>query len=58
MEKSDEVWHLKLDELMDDDNASLTDEEYERKHWLKELVEEGYYDPFLIDQADVAELMN
>ena len=25
--------------------------------YLKELVEDGYYDPFRIDQPDVAELM-
>ena len=43
--------------MIDENDASLTDEEYERKCWLKELVEDGYYDPFRIDQADVAELM-
>ena len=42
---------------MDKDDAYLPDEEYERKCLLKELVEDGYYDPFRIDQADVAELM-
>ena len=43
--------------MIDEDDTSLTDEEYERKCWLKELVEDGYYDPFRIDQADVAEFM-
>ena len=55
--KSDEEWHSGTNELIDEDDTSLTDEEYERKCWLKELVEDGYYDPFRIDQADVAELM-
>ena len=57
MAKSDEVWHSEFDDLMDKDDASLTDEECERIRWLIELVEDGYYDPFRIDQADVAELM-
>jgi hypothetical protein len=57
MGKSDEVWHSEFDDLMDKDDASLTDEECERIRWLIELVEDGYYDPFRIDQADVAELM-
>ena len=55
MGKSDEVWHSEFDNLMDEDDASLTDEECERIRWLIELVEDGYYDPFRIDQADVAE---
>src|SRR5918995_27679 len=57
MGKSDEVWHSEFDELIDENDASLTDEECERKYRLKGLVEDGYYDPFRIDQADVAELM-
>ena len=57
MGKSDEVWHSEFDDLMDKDDASLTDEECERIRRLIELVEDGYYDPFRIDQADVAELM-
>lgn len=42
---------------MDEDDASLNDEERERK-WYLELVEDGYYDPFRIDQTDIAELMH
>ena len=42
---------------MDEDDSSLTDEECETKWYLDELVEEGYFDPFRIDQTDVAELM-
>ena len=57
MGKSDGVWYSEFDNLMDEDDASLTDEECERIRWLIELVEDGYYDPFRIDQADVAELM-
>ena len=57
MAKSDEVWHSEFDNLMDEDDASLTDEEYERKYYIKDLVEDGYYDPFRIYQADVADLM-
>jgi hypothetical protein len=50
--------HPETDELVDSTtDASLTDEECERKYYLRELVEDGYYDPFRIDQADVAELM-
>src|ERR687891_1287505 len=40
-----------------DNDASLTDEECERKYRLKGLVEDGYYDPFRIDQDDIAGLM-
>lgn len=43
---------------MDEDDASLNDEERERKWYLDELVEDGYYDPFRIDQTDIAELMH
>lgn len=42
---------------MDVDDTSLTDEEYEIKSSFKELVEDGYYDPFRIDQADIGELL-
>lgn len=54
--KSDER-HPGIDELMDEDDASLTDEECERRSCLIELVDDGYYDPFRIDQGDIAELM-
>jgi plasmid maintenance system antidote protein VapI len=43
---------------MDEDDASLNDEERERIWYLDELVEDGYYDPFRIDQTDIAELMH
>jgi hypothetical protein len=39
MRKSDEVWHSELDNLMDEDDASLTDEECERMRWLIELLD-------------------
>ncbi|MGH9952424.1 MAG: hypothetical protein ACRD5J_12400 [Nitrososphaeraceae archaeon] len=51
------VWHLEIDELMDEDDTILTDEEYEKKWRHKELIEDGYYDPFRIDQGDIAQLM-
>ena len=41
---------------MDEDDASLNDEERERKWYLDELVEDGYYDPYRIDQADIADM--
>lgn len=53
----DKEWQSQIDELMDDDDTSLTDEECERKYSIKELVEDGYYDPFRIDQADIGELL-
>ncbi len=55
--KSEEARYSELDDLMNEDNASLTDEEYERKYYLIGLVEDGYYDPFRIDQAGIGELM-
>lgn len=54
----DKEWHSDIDELVDSTtDSSLTEDECERKRYLRELVEDGYYDPFRIDQADVAELM-
>ena len=44
--------------MIDENDASLTDEEYEKKYYFKELVEDGYYDPYRIDQVDIAGLMN
>src|ERR671919_3074385 len=55
--KSDEEWHSGTNELIDEDDTSLTDEEFERKYWLTELVNDGYYDPYRIDQDDVADLL-
>lgn len=57
MTKSDEVRRLEFDDLMDEDDASLTDEERKRKWYLEELLEDGYYDPFRIDQDEIVELM-
>lgn len=51
--KSDKDLHSEFNELMDEDDASLTDEKYERRSCLIELVEDGYYDPFRIDQSDL-----
>ena len=48
---------VEIDKLMDEDDESLIDEEYEKKCQLKELVENGYYDPFRIDQSDIESLM-
>jgi hypothetical protein len=54
---SDRDWISNIDELMDEDDASLADEECERKWVLNEIVVDGYYDPCRIDQTDVAGLM-
>jgi hypothetical protein len=38
-------------------DAFLTEEECERKWYLIRLMEDGYYDPYPVDQADVTALM-
>lgn len=55
--ESEEECHSEIDGLMDENDGSLTEEEYEKKCHLKELGDDGYFDPYRIDQGDIAELM-
>jgi hypothetical protein len=55
--KSKEEWYAKLDELVDASDTHLTENERESKWCLQKLIDDGYYDPYRVDLADVAGLM-
>jgi hypothetical protein len=58
IKKSEEEWHAELDELVDSmTDTFLTEEECERKWYLKKLIDDGYYEPFMVDGGDLAALM-
>jgi hypothetical protein len=56
---SEEERHSELDDELVDSmtDTFLTEEEYERKQYLKRLIDDGYYEPYRVDMGDVAALM-
>jgi hypothetical protein len=58
IKKSEEEWHAELDELVDSmTDTDLSEDEFERKWYLKRLIEDGYWDPYRVDLGDLVALM-
>jgi hypothetical protein len=38
-------------------DTDLTEDEYERKMYLRKLIDDGYYEPYRVDGGDLAALM-
>ena len=59
IDKSKEERRSELDDELVDSmtDTFLTEEEFERKRYLKRLIDDGYYEPYRVDLGDVAALM-